>query len=622
MLLGFTTSDNLKAIEFATEVGFDCLEFNTGPGFARSDLVNELDSPGKIADFKGQIDDCDLDIGSIITLLNPMAADSNVAAQHMNYFKKLIVLAGELEIPLVSSTSGQNPSISLDENVKLFGRVYRELSKVAEDSNVRIVFENCLHGYPAGLNIVVNPQTWEKVFNEVDTPTLGLEFDPSHLVFQFIDPVEAAREFVSKIYIVHGKDTEILEDELARGGIHSLTGYWRYRLPGYGDVDWQGLFQVLREGGFDGNVVIEHEDPVFHGDRMKEGLVIGGQYPVAVRLVAMNARERALKALKGEPVDRVPVDPLIMTFAARFAGVPYRSYACDYRVLVDAQCRTAEAFDIDCVTLCSDPCREAADCGARIRWFPDQPPTTNPGSPLVREKGDILKLRIPDPLGGGRMHDRVKGTALLREKIGDEKLILGWVEGPIAQAADIQGLNEVMLDLVDDPLFVRDLFEFIVPMEIDFAKAQIEAGADMIGIGDAAASLVGPRFYRDHILEYEKRLVDAIRGLGVPVRLHICGNVSDILGDIAQSGVDMIDIDFLTDLKLAREKLGPDLPILGNLDPVACLLLSTPEDIKRGLARCRRIAGERFFVGAGCEVPPDTPHENLRAMVEYSAHPE
>jgi len=278
MKLGFTTYDNLNALDFAKEAGFGCLEFTTLPKHPDVDLVDEIRTQGQADEVRGKIDSYGIEVQSIITAINPMAADPAVAQAHMDYFKGMIKLAGMLGIPYVSSTSGQNPTIKLDENVKLFGKVYRELVKVAEDNNVRIVFENCLHGYPKGQNIAVNPETWEKLFNEVDSPTLGLEFDPSHLVFQFIDPVAAAREFLSKIYILHGKDTEILIDELDRGGIYSLTGYWRFRLPGYGDVDWAGLFQVLREGGFDGNVVIEHEDPVFHGDRMREGLIIGKQF--------------------------------------------------------------------------------------------------------------------------------------------------------------------------------------------------------------------------------------------------------------------------------------------------------------------------------------------------------
>jgi uroporphyrinogen-III decarboxylase len=264
-----------------------------------------------------------------------------------------------------------------------------------------------------------------------------------------------------------------------------------------------------------------------------------------------------------------------------------------------------------------EACREAADSGAAITWFEDQPPTPDPNHHLVTEKTDLLKLHAPDPLGGGRMHDRGKGTALLRERAGDDLAVVGWVEGPIAEAADLRGINTVMLDLVDDPAFVTDMFDFIIPMEIAFAKAQIEAGADIIGIGDAAASLVGPTFYREYVFPYEKQLVDAIHEAGALVRLHICGNIDHLLDDIARLRVDTIDIDFLTNLSLAKEKLG-SMPILGNMEPVGCLQNGTPDQIKSVLADCHKTIGEHFIIGAGCEVPPGTPYENLRAMVEYS----
>lgn len=278
MKIGYTTYENLGALEFAKASGFQCLEFTALPAFQGIDMVADLDTQSKIDDFRAQIDASGIEVQSIITAVNPMSADPAAAKAAFDYLNSLIILSGKLSIPYISTTSGQNTSISLDENIKLFGKVYRDLCKTADDSGVGIVFENCLHGYPCGQNIAVNPETWEKCFNEVDTDTLGLEFDPSHLMFQFIDPVQAAREFASKIRILHGKDTEIIEDELFRGGIYSLKGYWRFRLPGYGDVDWASIFQVLRESGFDGNVVIEHEDPVFHGDRMHEGLIIGKHY--------------------------------------------------------------------------------------------------------------------------------------------------------------------------------------------------------------------------------------------------------------------------------------------------------------------------------------------------------
>lgn len=278
MKLGYTTYDNLAAIPFAQKHGFECLEFSTLPGYAGMDLPVELNSPAKISDFKAQIDASGIEVQSLITAVNPLSANPDEAEAHIAYLKKMMVIAGGLGMNYISTTSGQNREASLADNVKQFGRVYRELVKVAEDNNVGIVFENCLHGYPSGQNIAVNPETWAMMFNEVDTDTLGLEFDPSHLILQMIDEVAAAREFAGKIRILHGKDNMILEDKLARGGIYALTGYYQQRLPGYGEVDWAGIFQVLREADFDGNVVIEHEDPVFAGDRFEEGLLIGKRY--------------------------------------------------------------------------------------------------------------------------------------------------------------------------------------------------------------------------------------------------------------------------------------------------------------------------------------------------------
>jgi MtaA/CmuA family methyltransferase len=155
-------------------------------------------------------------------------------------------------------------------------------------------------------------------------------------------------------------------------------------------------------------------------------------------------------------------------------------------------------------------------------------------------------------------------------------------------------------------------------METNFALAQIEAGADVIGIGDAAASLVSPDLYRAYILPYERRIIEAIRATGTPVRLHICGNTNHLLRDIATLDMEMIDIDCLTDLRRAREEIPADVAILGNVDPVRCLLEGEPEEVARAFADCYETVGDRYVVGPGCEVPPLTPHDNVRAMVEWA----
>jgi len=266
----------------------------------------------------------------------------------------------------------------------------------------------------------------------------------------------------------------------------------------------------------------------------------------------------------------------------------------------------------------SDPAREASDLGAAVEWFDDQPPAIIESQALLTDKKTLSTLKFPDPLGGGRMHDRVQGVALMKQRVGRDLLVEGWVEGPCAMSADLRGLNTLMLDLFDDPPFVEALFDFTVQMEVEFARAQVEAGATLIGVGDAAASLVGPRLYIEHILPAEQRLIAAIHALGVPVRLHICGNTKRIVDGMGQTGAEIIDLDFLTPLAHARRAMRPAQVLLGNIDPVRVLRDGTPESVEAALAECYREAGTAYICGAGCEVPRDTPHANVEAMARFA----
>ncbi len=328
--------------------------------------------------------------------------------------------------------------------------------------------------------------------------------------------------------------------------------------------------------------------------------------------------QRILDMFNGVEVDRLPWMPITMMFAADQIGVPYGQYASDYRTLVEAQLVTAERFDFDHVSCISDPAREAADCGARVQFFPDQPPTADEVHSLLAEKTKLTGLRVPDPLGGGRMHDRVRAAALFRERVGGEKLIEGWVEGPCAEAADLRGINRLMTDFFDDPPFVRDLFEFCLDLALQFAQAQVAAGAELIGVGDAAASLVGPQIYQEFVLPYERRMVEALHAMGARVRLHICGNIGRIVEHIGTLGCEMVDIDSMVPLAKCREAMGPEQILAGNIDPVQVLRAGTPESVMQALSECRRQAGLQYIVAAGCEVPRDTPEANVRAMGSFA----
>jgi len=331
----------------------------------------------------------------------------------------------------------------------------------------------------------------------------------------------------------------------------------------------------------------------------------------------MTSRERVLAMIDRRPVDRIPFMPITMMFAADQIGVRYGEYVRDFRVLVEAQLRTAERFDIDQVSCISDPMREAADLGANVRFFDDQPPAADESQSLLADKNTLASLKIPDPLSGGRMLDRVKAAALLKQKVAGDRIVEGWIEGPCTQAANLRGINRLMLDFADDPVFVQDLFDFVVELELVFARAQAEAGVELMGVGDAAVSLAGPAIFRRLIQSAHKKLVDGLKAMGLRTRSHMCGNTRRILKERGQLGYDIIDLDSSVPMAEARLHM-PGEVLLGNLATIEVLRNGSALDVATALSQCHDAAGDFYIVGAGCEVPRDTPEANLFAMLEFA----
>ena len=332
----------------------------------------------------------------------------------------------------------------------------------------------------------------------------------------------------------------------------------------------------------------------------------------------MTGRERILAALAGQKADHLPCMPITMMFAADVLGVKYGQYARDHRIMVDAQIKTAEMFGFDYVSAIGPPPPEAADLGAKIQLYEDQPSSMVETESLFVDKSVLARVKAEDPIFGECVDNRIRGIELMRQRVGGELFIEGWVSGPCASAADLRGISRLMVDFSDDSAFVHDLFDFTLQLSIRFANVQIQVGADIIGIGDAAASLVGPRIYKEFVLPWEKKLVDAIHARGGRVRLHICGNTRKILDGMGTLDCEMADIDFPVPLEEARAKMGPRQVLAGNLDPVRGLRDGSPDTISKSLEALQQQAGARWIVAAGCEIVRDTPHENLRAMVKFA----
>ncbi|MBL7152675.1 MAG: uroporphyrinogen decarboxylase family protein [Phycisphaerae bacterium] len=326
----------------------------------------------------------------------------------------------------------------------------------------------------------------------------------------------------------------------------------------------------------------------------------------------MTSKERIYAILAGESVDRVAVTPIFMAWAANFIGRTYRDYYLDGDVLVDSQLAVTKAFGIDQISAISDPWREASAYGMEFEY--PQEGVGKPKEILLKGEDDLAKIKSVDVCKGERTKQRIQSVRRMAKKIGRTHSVLGWAEGPFAEYANLRGVEAAMLDLIDRPEFFIQAAEAIIDNEIKFALAQVKAGADMIGVGDAAASLISPNAYRQFVLPLEKKLFDAIHEAGGTVKLHICGNINNHVAYMAQSGADIIDVDWMVPLDEARALVGLDVTLCGNFDPVVVLLQSSADEVAEAARGCIKTGGGKFILMPGCEVPPETQEENIRAF--------
>ncbi|MGA2598169.1 MAG: sugar phosphate isomerase/epimerase [Bryobacteraceae bacterium] len=256
-ILGSYTEAN---VQFAKAEGFTNMILEGGPGSSMD--ASKLDDR-QIAAVKQTLDGAGLHVSAFQATLNHIAPNPDRRKRDNAYFVQLIELAGKLGIPYIGTASGKDENKSFQQQVDEVVRVYTEAYFPAcEKSKVAILWEP----WPEGPNIATSPAGYDALFKGFgNTPYVGLQYDPSHLVRQFMDPIQTARDYVDKIYDVHLKDTEIRWDILKRGGINPVdrAQWWLYRLPGLGSINWAEFFGVLQRSGYQGAMSIEHEDPFY-----------------------------------------------------------------------------------------------------------------------------------------------------------------------------------------------------------------------------------------------------------------------------------------------------------------------------------------------------------------------
>jgi sugar phosphate isomerase/epimerase len=273
MKFAFLTA-NAADIEKAARLGFDGVELNASAfGVAGAGALD--------ADKISQAEQLCAKHGVEITALAyyDLAFSPPAAGQVTNAYARVFDAAETLGVRTITSMSGFDASRDWAGNVQLFAERLGPVAELAEARGLRVAIENWM-GFGGHLpfkpiNMGGAPDTWDDWFKALPSKAIGLEFDPSHLYWQGIDHIRALREYKDRVYHVHAKDTEILPERRYRGGVNG--DYFRFRIPGYGEINWTQFIAALDEIGYTGGVAIEHEDPIYAGERFDEGLVRGWQ---------------------------------------------------------------------------------------------------------------------------------------------------------------------------------------------------------------------------------------------------------------------------------------------------------------------------------------------------------
>lgn len=343
----------------------------------------------------------------------------------------------------------------------------------------------------------------------------------------------------------------------------------------------------------------------------------------------MTSRERLRSAVRGGQPDVVPVAPYLGNHGARVAGVPVGAYGRSGRLMADAQYRAWQVYGQDAVVAQSDNYYLAEGFGVEVTHHEDSTPTLK--SPSVRELAEIAKLRVPNPATDGRMPVYLDAIRRLAAMTRGDVAVRAPGTGPFSLAGHLMGVESFLLHLAladRDPgglveRALRRLLELTTEALIRFAAACLEAGADLVQAGDSLASLdmISPAMYRKWAWPAERMFFETInppaKECGAATLLHICGNMTPVLSDMAATGAQILELDHKVSLREARERLGPGICLMGNLDPVECLWRGTPVEVTTAAREALAAAGApgAFILGSGCEVPVAAPQENLHAMI-------
>jgi MtaA/CmuA family methyltransferase len=321
------------------------------------------------------------------------------------------------------------------------------------------------------------------------------------------------------------------------------------------------------------------------------------------------------KVMVFEEVEEVPAIPSVSGWVNRFSGLPLKHLFYDSEAIVRAQIHAQKTVGYDALFAYTDALYipEAFGCPIVFR------PSGVDVSPLeIENEEDVNAIPIPNIRRDGRLPLLLDVAEQLAKWPGREVPVLSLFEGPFTTSCRIMGTERMMRALYKNRRIVERMLETVSQLLLNFGRALEEASIDGLMIADPVSSsmMISAKFYREFAFPHLQRL---IKSLKLPVILHVCGDTQPILHLMAETGARILSLDQCMDLSIAKQIVAGRCGIGGNVDPIHALLLGTPEEVKRETLRCLNQGGKKgFILMAGCAVPPGTPKENLRAMIEVA----
>lgn len=333
---------------------------------------------------------------------------------------------------------------------------------------------------------------------------------------------------------------------------------------------------------------------------------------------SITSLERVLLTIDHKIPDRVPTDLHNFMMAARLAGYRFPEFFQNGEMMADAQIKAWKRFGHDVLLLENGVCATAQALGCGVFYPEDGPPRVI--EPVLRSLEDIDKLQVPDPYKAHPLPELLKATRIVSREIGDKVFVMGRADqGPFALAAAIRGYDKFIMDIATRERLdlVHRVLEFCKKTVTRYALAQMEQGAHGTSIGEFGPDIIGPKAYREFAFPYDREFISELKGHGIPVALHICGDAGPVVRDMVDTGAAILELDYKTDMNLAKDATRGRATVLGPINPAETLWRGTPEIVERESREAIQVYGPGggFILGPGCALGPDTPPENINSLI-------